>query len=92
MIEIKHNLRVLIARWSVENNRTLTLGKLAEKTGINSNTLARYANGKSTRVDLSVCAKVLKWFHDEGFYYTMGDLFTMHQPKPVKHIDDIQHE
>lgn len=78
MVEIKHNLRVLIAQWEVENSETLTLNRLAEETGINTSTLARYANGKSTRVDLSVCAKLLYFFNEQASaQYGMSDLFIV---------------
>lgn len=85
MAVIKNNLRVLIAKWEVENNQKLSLEKLSAFTGIGANTLGRYTRGTAKRVDLSVCAKLLVWFHSQGYFYTMADLFELRTEEEPKH-------
>lgn len=77
MLNIEYNLKQLIRRLEVQNNRDYEFQQIAEMAGLSRFTVAAVANNLSVRVELRTLAKLLNFFHSEGLYISLSDLFIV---------------
>lgn len=59
---IKSKLKILIAQKKVAEGRKLTYDTLTTETGLAKNTLARFAENKTDRIDFATLNKLCRYF------------------------------
>lgn len=78
----KFNLRQLIRRLEVKNERDYEYQQIAQACGLSRFTVASIANSDSIRIELRTIDKLLDFFAAEGMPITISDLFTVTPTPP----------
>lgn len=74
---IVNNLSSWLGKLRTDKQRRVSIRELEKETGVSRSTLTHYLNNKAKRVRLSDCVAIIDYFHMQGYYYTMADLFTL---------------
>lgn len=72
-----NNLSRWVSSLRIEKQRAISIRELEKQTGVSRSTLTSYLNNKAERVRLRDCVAILEYFHSQGYYYTMADLFEL---------------
>jgi len=72
---LRWKLTQMMGRYQMETGKRLTLGQLAEITGVSRSSVTTAAAGQNKRVDLVTLDKLLNFFAEQlGQPVTVGDL------------------
>ena len=78
-ITVKPNLFALRRQLELKTGRAYTWGEIAEKAGLNANTVYALANNTGQGVRYDTLEKLLAFFRQQGMAIEVGDLFLVEE-------------
>lgn len=79
MIKIRSNVKMLIAKEELAQERTIPASEIAREARLSENTVRNLALGRTRRIDIHVLEKMIQYFQERGRDYTLDDLFTIEE-------------
>lgn len=72
-------LSAILARIEIETRKTYEKKELARLFGTTKRYITLLLEDKATSINFKVLTQMLTFFHEQGYYYTLNDIFTFEE-------------